>query len=96
MKRTPKLFAQAYKGYVEIVSAHRPPVVSKSRVTIKSRLPWFPYNTTSRKMTVVSFNGGDSVIKTMPRSMFARRTGHNLQTGVVWALPKDLIERVLR
>jgi hypothetical protein len=94
-KRTPKLFAQSYKGYVEIVEAHKPPRPLASVMRIKSRLSWYPYSVRTRKMTVVSFEGTYNVVKSLPRLKFGMRTGHYLQVGTVWQLPKELTEKVL-
>lgn len=88
-----KLYAQASKGFVEVVIAEKPPVATRSYLRRKYWDGWLG-RSMERKIPVISFDSSH-VIATMNHKKFGNITGHTLRPGTVWRIPAEFKEAFL-
>lgn len=88
-----KIYAQALKGYIEIVEASDPPAISRTYLKRPYFDPWLGRSMT-RKIPVISFEGG-KVIGQFTTRKFGNLTGHTLRPGTVWQLDSKLAEQLV-
>lgn len=87
-------YAQASKGFVEVVLANRKPVVEVSFLK-RSYYDWWLNRSMERKIPVVAFKGGKVRWSFSPRK-FGDLTGHTLRPGTVWRLSAEHVAKIER
>jgi hypothetical protein len=85
-------FAQASKGFIEIVEADSPPKPVKSFLKRPYYDTWLGRSQT-RKIPIISFEGG-LVIATLSPRKFGNLTGHTLRPGTVWKLTAEFVQQL--
>lgn len=91
---TGKLYAQASKGFVEIVRMEKPPSVTRTYLRRKVWDSWLGRHT-ERRIPIVSFDSQD-VLATFNHRKFGDLTGHTLRPGVVWEIPAELESKLVQ
>jgi hypothetical protein len=79
-----RYFAQASKGFVEVVKSDKAPRLERSWLKKTYHDPWLGRKTT-RKILVIAFSDSEVVAQISTRK-FGQLTGHTLKPGTVWLL----------
>lgn len=90
---TGNLYAQASKGFVEIVRADSPPVVQRSFLKRTYYDNWLGRRMI-RKVPVISFETSGKVLKQFTTRQFGTLTGHTLKPSTVWELDSHTISKL--
>lgn len=88
-----RLWATAYKGFVEVVDSQDEPRVVRSVLKVPYHDWFWPHKKRTRNIPVTSFEGGD-VVATYKGRKFGDLSGHTLRPGIVWLLPSEVSEKV--